>query len=39
MIFFAHHTPEHTIEINLPIVLVILLAGIILAVLSWRNNK
>lgn len=39
MIFFAHHTSEHIIEMNLLIVLVILSAGVILAVVSWRNNK
>ena len=41
LIFFAHHTVEHTEEMNLPVIVgvVLLLACLALAVFVWRSNK
>lgn len=38
MIILAHHSLQHTNEINLPVILIILVAAG-LAALVWRINK
>ncbi len=39
MIIFAHHMPEHTLAMNLPVIVGVVLASIIMVVLAWRSNK
>ncbi len=42
MIYFAHHTLEHTLSMNLgriPLVIIVPMTGLILAVAWWRADR